>query len=314
MIKKVAEAAFFIIGTIIYWHYDEFRDEFRDEFGQENTFGLTDAMAIFNSVKTLVVLILLLGFNHLAYGVVSPEVIEIKVGTIPRPPFLAADEATGAAPEVLAAMNRVQNQFEFTLVSIPTKRRIRSLSAGLVDIMMWDNPAWGWQKDRLSLSVPLVANQDIFLALKQEQRTQSFFDDLTDKRLVAVHGYYYRFADFVTDESRLSEMFDISLVSNEELTIKMLLAKRADIAVVSTITLNWFLLRYPQYREELMISERVDTSHERFFLVPQSAPIRAKEINDILIAADRQGLLSVIYQRYGLEKPDFAGLYQLPVR
>ncbi|WDE00156.1 substrate-binding periplasmic protein [Thalassomonas actiniarum] len=259
-------------------------------------------------MKTLVVLVLLSVFSRFANCSALPEVIEIKVGTIPRPPFLAANDMTGAAAEVLAAMNRVQNQFEFILVSVPTKRRIQSLTDGWVDVFMWDNPAWGWKKDSLLLSLPLVANKDVFLALKQEQRDQAFFADLTDKRLVAVHGYYYRFADFITDESRLSKMFDISLVSNEELTIKMLLAKRADIAAVSTITLNWFLLRYPQYRDKLIISERIDSSHERFFLIPKSAPIQAREIDEILATADQQGLLSVIYQRYGLEKADFTGL------
>jgi len=257
------------------------------------------------TIKMLALLMLIIGFSRLAYGLISPEVIEIKVGTIPRPPFLASHDMTGAAPEVLAAMNQVQNQFEFILVSVPTKRRIQSLADGWVDIFMWDNPAWGWKKDGLSLSSALVANKDIFLALRQEQRNQAFFADLSDKRLVAVHGYHYRFADYVTDEGRLSKMFNISLVSDEELTIKMLLAKRADIAVVSTLTLNWFLLRYPQYRDKFIISERVDSSHERFFLVPKSAPVQAKELNAIMAKADQQGLLSVIYRRYGLEKPEF---------
>lgn len=263
-----------------------------------------------SSTSAIALLLLILSLGYCGYGVCSslPAVIEVKVGSGPRPPFLNEENMSGAAPEILNAMNRVQNQFKFVLVSVPIKRRIQSLLDGWVDVVMWDNPAWGWHDDHLLKSVALVSSKDIFLALKKEHRDQQFFVDLTNKRLVAVHGYHYKFANFITELSQLSKLFDITLVRSEEITINMLLAKRAEVAVVSTIVLNWFLLRYPEFDDKFLVSERFDTQYERFFLVPKSSPIQPNEINEILAKADKQGLLSVIYQRYGLEKPDFSGL------
>ena len=243
------------------------------------------------------------------YGKALPAAIEIKVGSSARPPFLAEESLTGAAPEVIAAMNSVQNQFEFILVPVPIKRRTQSLADGWVDVVMWDNPAWGWQEEDLDLSMALVASKDIFLALKKKNRGQEFFADLSDKNLVAVHGYHYKFANYVTELSELVKHFNITLVRSEEVTINMVLVNRAEVAVVSTIALNWYLLRHPEFKDSFLVSRRFDTAYERFFLVPKTSPIRSREINKILAKADQRGLLAEIYRRYGLEKTDFAGLY-----
>ncbi|WP_281556216.1 ABC transporter substrate-binding protein [Thalassomonas sp. RHCl1] len=266
------------------------------------------------AIKSALLLVLLCGFYHQVYGASLPAAIEIKVGSSARPPFLFGEGLSGAAPEVIAAMNSVQNQFEFVLVPVPIKRRTQSLADGWVDVVMWDNPAWGWQEDDLSLTMALVASKDIFLALKKKNRDQGFFANFTDKNLVAVHGYHYKFANYVTELSQLNKRFNITLVRSEEVTINMVLANRAEIAVVSTIALNWFLLRHPEFKDKFIVSERYDTAYERFFLVPKTSPIQPGEINKILAKADQRGLLAEIYRRYGLVKPDFAGLYLQSVR
>ncbi|WDE00157.1 substrate-binding periplasmic protein [Thalassomonas actiniarum] len=266
------------------------------------------------SIKSALLLVMLCGFCYQVYGASLPAAIEIKVGSSARPPFLFGEGLSGAAPEVIAAMNSVQSQFEFVLVPVPIKRRTQSLADGWVDVVMWDNPAWGWQEEDLDLTMALVASKDIFLALKKENRDQQFFANFTDKSLVAVHGYHYKFANYVTELSELVKHFNITLVRSEEVTINMVLVNRAEIAVVSTIALNWYLLRYPEFKDNFLVSKRFDTAYERFFLVPKTSPIRAEEINKILAKADQRGLLVEIYRRYGLKKPDFAGLYLQLVR
>ncbi|WDE12929.1 substrate-binding periplasmic protein [Thalassomonas haliotis] len=265
-------------------------------------------------VKLALCLAVLCFFYNPGYAAALPAAIEIKVGSSARPPFLAEEGLSGAAPEVIAAMNSVQNQFEFVLVPVPIKRRTQSLADGWVDVVMWDNPAWGWQEEDLTLTMALVSSKDIFLALKKKNRNQQFFAELTDKNLVAVHGYHYKFANYVTELSELIKRFNITLVRSEEVTINMILAHRAEVAVVSTIALNWFLQRHPEFKDKFIVSKRFDTAYDRFFLVPKSSPVQAGELNRILAKADQRGLLADIYRRYGLKKPDFSGLYLQPVR
>jgi ABC-type amino acid transport substrate-binding protein len=230
--------------------------------------------------------------------------IEVIVGSGRRPPFLSEAGVTGAGPEILQVLNTIQHQFNFVLKNIPTKRRQQAIDEGWIDVMMWDNPVWGWQNHSIETSAVLLDSKDIFIA-RNQGNSQTIFDNLSIHKLALVYGYHYKFAEFKTDANELSERFNVTFVRTEEAAIKMLLAGRVDITVISETSLNWFLLRFPSYREKVYISKRVDTHYQRYFLVPPSAPIHVEELNQLLALADYQGLLLPIYKRYGLLKPKF---------
>jgi len=235
----------------------------------------------------------------------SSTKIEIVVGMGIRPPFLSLSEQSGAGLDILNVMNTVQQQFLFIHKELPSKRRIQAFNEAWIDIMMWDNASSGWQECPLTASSPLVSSKDVYITFKEENRTQSFFDDLSKQRIVMVNGFHYKFADFETDIETLTNRFNLKLVRTEEAVIKMILAKRAEIGVVSETALNWFLIRYPQHYSNMFISEKYDTAYNRHFLVPENGIIEVDDINQILKLADSKGLLSPIYKKYGLTKPSF---------
>jgi len=234
-----------------------------------------------------------------------PSPINIHVGIGARPPFLNADERTGLGPDMVAVMNLIQPTYKFSLKTMPTKRRLQALQEGWVDIQMWDNPNWGWQGVELSLSQPIVASRDVFIARRKVGRDQQYFDDFSKKKFAMVVGYHYKFADFETDIDKLAKRFDVKMVRTEEASIKMVLANRVDIAVVSETALRWFFKRFPGQESKLLISKKADTVYQRFFLVPANAPITAEELKQFLLLADEKGLLAPLYEKYGLTKPDF---------
>lgn len=226
----------------------------------------------------------------------------IKVGTSERPPLFISHSTNDVTEGVLEAMNAVQNDFWFSVRDIPVKRRSHSVRDRLVDVVMWDNPAWEWPMP-LDTSWPLLRAKDIFIALKEKADGQHYFDSCTDKTFSLVNGYTY---SFLAAEKQPPINPEIVFVKSEEVSIKMLLANRVDIAVTSDVTLKWFLERNPEARSRILVSDRSDINYERMFLVPKESPITASEINEILLMAGKQGLLQQKYKRFGLEVPDYS--------
>jgi len=203
-------------------------------------------------------------------------------------------------------MNKVQKDYRFIYSPIPIKRRVRALYEGQVDIMMWDNPAWGWSNTKIiESSLPLASAADKYLALNTPANNQSIFEHLNNFRIAAVHGFHYTFTNFETDIEKLQKLFNLTLVRTEEESILMTLKGKTDISVASTIAINWFLLRNPQYRDKILVSNKSDSEYKRYFLTLATSPITTSELNNILKLAHNKNLLSPIYEKYGIEQPNF---------
>lgn len=229
----------------------------------------------------------------------------INVGAGLRVPYLF-DNQTGLTRDVLNALNAVQSEYQFVAVPLPVKRKYESFKQGWIDIVIWDNPKWGWDENTVIKSLPLVESKDIFIALNKDSRTQSFFSDLSNKSLIGINGFHYRFADFETDISKLKRQFKINLVRNEHDAINMLLKGRGDIAIVNDVSLAWFLKRNSGATSKLLLSSNYDTKFKRYFLIPKSTQkIDSQRINVYLRLADKKGLLASAYRKYAVPKPEF---------
>ncbi|MEW6990090.1 substrate-binding periplasmic protein [Colwelliaceae bacterium 6441] len=264
------------------------------------------------NIQLSVVLITLLVFAPLSKGkqqqLTSAEstVITIQVGAGVRPPFLIDNnkhQYQGAGPEILQALNQIQQQFYFVMNEIPSKRKTAAVSDGRLDIIMWDNVNWGWRDESFVQSSELVRSKDIYFTFNDNNKSQDYFDNFNNKKLAMVIGYHYKVANFIVDIQTLKKNFNVTMVRNEEASIRMAIAGRVDIAIVSETALNWYLLRFPQYTSKILIADKYDTQYSRHFVLPEDAAIKPFEINNLLMLADKKGLLAPIYRKYGLVKP-----------
>ena len=226
----------------------------------------------------------------------------VKVGAGIRPPFLIYKHS-GMGPEIISALNLVQDKFTFELVPVPISRRVQSLNDGWVDIVMWDNIHWGWDGMTLTVSKPILRSKDVFISHAHPEKSQAFFNDFTGKRICGVSGYHYKFLGFETNYHAVKDRFNIRLVRTEEESIEMAMQKRCDISVVSESALNWFFKLFPHTRNDMLVSTIYDTQYTRNFLLPLNAPITANEIDSIVNQASEQGLLVPIYEKYGQSLP-----------
>jgi len=259
-------------------------------------------MKLLNNVVYLLFLIAVTLVPNNSYAN-QDERTEIIVGMGARPPFLDIYGKVGAGPEILQAMNLVQDKFRFKHKIVATKRKQQSFQELWVDISMWDNLNWGWQEFRVEATIPIVEANDIFIS-KHSPDSGKLFSDLEQQKIVIVNGYHYHFLGYETDVNKINQRFNVIQVRTEEAAIRMVESGRATVAVVSDSSYYWYIKRKNLSNAVFDRAAFVDASYTRHFVVPKSAPITVTELNEILKSAHDKGLLLPIYKRYGLKLPN----------
>jgi ABC-type amino acid transport substrate-binding protein len=235
------------------------------------------------------------------HGVAGPVQAErlVKVAGTYFPPYVQdAAARKGLLIELLGALNQIQSDYRFVVVPTAIPRRFADLQAGRIDMVMFDNPQWGWGK--INHEVIDLGMQDAALFVALAPREESYFDTLQGKRLALYRDYSYRFADFVTDPERLRERFAVALTYSHEGNLLMVLNRRAEIAVVTRSFLEDFLQRNPQYRDRLHIAQKIDQYYDHRALLRPDGPISAQELENLLESLRTAGVLESIFQPLGI--------------
>lgn len=92
-------------------------------------------------------LLLTLAAMCLAPSAWAAAEIEVKVGAAHFPPYTVRPEQgadTGLLPQLLEALNNVQQRYRFVLVPTSIPRRFGDLQQGRTDMAIFENPEWGW--------------------------------------------------------------------------------------------------------------------------------------------------------------------------
>ena len=241
-----------------------------------------------------VFLVLLFGFGTAS----AAEVV--RVGAYPFLPFV--DNGTGLTYDLVKAMNSFQKDYHFQIVTTSPNRRYSDMSAGVFNIMLFENIKWRWNnKDVEASKVYLRGDGEVYVARSAPGRGQEYFSTLADKHLLGVLGYHYGFADFDADQAQLVEKFRITFSPDNALCLHHLLAGRGDIAILTKSYLNRYLIKNPQDKAKLLISEHMDQNYEHMAIVKKGSKPSARDIDALLEAMDKAGLLKPLWANYGLE-------------
>ena len=216
---------------------------------------------------------------------------EVRVGGYDFPPYLFRPESVqprGLVVDLLPLLNRLQSDYHFVLVPTSASRRYRDLSTGRFDLMLFESSLWGWQ-DTPHLSVPLpIEDAELYVALAEPGREQSYFDDLTNKRMALYRGYHYGFAGYNADPDFLGKRFAAQMTYSHDSNLRMVLVGRADVAVITRSYLQMYAARNPLNAERLLISQRADQVYQHQVLlrrdgvlgVAQAAVLVKQLLND----------------------------------
>ena len=235
----------------------------------------------------------------------ATDKVSVVVGVYPFSPFVREDKEngliSGATVDLVEALNKLQGNYDFSLVMTSPARRYLDFERDLFDVIMFESKLWGWQSVPISASQVYLKGSEVYIALKQEGRDKSFFDDLNSKVMIGIHGYHYGFAGFNNDVNHLKKNFKMLLTHSNLSSIRMLLGSRGDVAVVTISNLNNYLKDNPEDVEKIMISDRIDQVYNHTILVRDGHSITQQQLNSWLDTLSKNGVFKYIWDKWGLQ-------------
>ncbi len=234
----------------------------------------------------------------------------VLVGAYHFPPYVVKPEGAkpgGLLPELLAALNRLQNDYRFVLVPTSVTRRYRDLQSGRFDMILFESPGWGWQDTPHSALDLHIEDAEVYVARAEPGRDESYFEQLKGKRLALYSGYHYGFAGFNADQQYLTQAFDAVLTYSHDNNLTMLTRGRADIAVITRSYLQIHQDRHPELASGFLVSQRVDQVYKHHALFRPQAPLAPDAFAALLLALNRDGQLDALLSRYHLAVPGSPG-------
>lgn len=219
----------------------------------------------------------------------------LLVGAYGFAPYYDLEKGRGIVTEVVGQLNSIQSDFQFKVVEIPSNRRYQSFTDGKVDMIFFEDPRWDW-KDIPHYTVP-VGTQDaeVYIALKKKAKDQSYFNSLSGKRIAGILGYHYGFAKFNADEKYLKSNFEISLVSHNLASVRLVLHERADVAVVPLSFIRRYLRENPDKNAEVLVSEKVDQNYDLRLIVNPKTSIPRERLENLMSQLVKESVYQALF-------------------
>lgn len=178
--------------------------------------------------------------------------------------------------------------------------------AGLYDVIFFESPQWSWQGLPVESSGALLKDDEVYVALNQPGRDQSFFDNIPERTIVAISGYHYGFAGLSTNNEELSQRFSIEFSHSHTRNLNLIKANRpsvAEIAIVSRSFLHTYLEEHPEERDLFLISDRKDQSYQLGVLARRDGPVAIEKLESLLNPIIEDGTYASMVRKYGLQLP-----------
>ncbi|WP_053133359.1 ABC transporter substrate-binding protein [Pseudomonas sp. MIACH] len=228
----------------------------------------------------------------------------VRIGAAHFPPYTVRPEQgadTGLLPQLVEALNAAQTDYQFVLVPTSIPRRFRDFEQGRIDMAIFENPAWGWQKIAHTSVDMGLEDAEIFVAQREPDRDQHYFADLTGKRLAVFSGYHYAFANFNPDPKYMAAHFNATLTYSHDSNLLMVARGRADIALVTRSYLSDFMVRNADMAGQFLVSERIDQVYHHYALLRPKAPITGEAFSALLKRLRESGEMLKIFEPYRID-------------
>lgn len=245
----------------------------------------------------------------LATAPVYANETEITLGVYHFPPIASVDnsgEATGLLGDLLHELEQAHPTVSFRIFHTSPKRRYLDFDAGLYDVIFFESPDWGWTEKEVDITRPILADEELYVALKKPGRDSSFFDDLRQRSIVAISGYHYGFAGHETDNAVLEQKFDIEFSDSHSRNLNLIKADRpsvAEVAIVSYSYLQQHLARHPEDWDRLLISDEPDQRYQLSIIARKRGAASADQMLQMLAPLVESGRYRQLVENWGLQLP-----------
>jgi ABC-type amino acid transport substrate-binding protein len=234
---------------------------------------------------------------------------EITVGVYHFPPIASVGpdgKAEGLLGDLLQELAQTHQSVSFRVFHTSPKRRYLDFDAGLYDVIFFENPGWGWTEKEVDITRPILADEELYVALKKPGRDSSFFENLQQRSIVAISGYHYGFTGYETDNSVLEQKFDIEFSDSHTRNINLIKADRpsvAEVAIVSYSYLQRHLARHPEDWDKLLISSEPDQRYQLSIIARKNGAVSADDMLKLLAPLVDNGRYRQLVENWGLQLP-----------
>ncbi|WP_417685689.1 hypothetical protein [Pseudidiomarina gelatinasegens] len=245
-------------------------------------------------MKHLIITIIALGFALQA----AAEPINVRVAAYEFPPYYSDTMDSHLIGEVLNELNNIQDKYLFTLERVAPNGRYFALSEkGCCDLMLFEDPSWGWQDAEYPVEVtePLLIGRERFVAMKQINRGQQFFET-KGLRFGGIVGYHYPFAANEKDNRVLEEQYGIYLTHSHHANLRMLMNGRLDLIMLADDFIQTMLTETE--REQLLLSDKPYGVYKLRAVISAGKTVKPSEFKRFLKQLKQQGKLTEIFQRF----------------
>lgn len=224
----------------------------------------------------------------------------VVVGGYQFEPFVSPQD--GVSREFIDLLNNVQDTYEFKFRNITAPERYGAMARGQIDMILFEEAVWGWgeQPVQVDVTAPILSGAEVLVGRAGEFRGNLLYTALKNRRLALTTGYHYGFADFNADPDYLRANFNVIFADHQHDTLSLLLAGKADIAVLNEAFLERAYSADPSLRALLVQADRHDQDYALPIMVRRNGPVTAAALNGILTEMRRTGQLTTFFNFQGL--------------
>ncbi|POB00636.1 ABC transporter [Chromobacterium sinusclupearum] len=212
--------------------------------------------------------------------------IIIKIGCSNFPPYFNVENGLclrGKGIDKIRELNKKQKKYDFQLYVTAPARKTMDFQNRKFDMSLYSNINWGWDKSTVFASCIFGTDHEVFVARKdQVAGNNAYFDDIAAKRIVAINGYHYAFAQFNADREFLHKHFNIELTNTHEGNLMAVMLGRADMAIVTKSFLDDWRQEHPDLSPDLMEAKKYDQTYQFTAVVRKDGSLTKREIDQLL--------------------------------
>jgi polar amino acid transport system substrate-binding protein len=232
----------------------------------------------------------------------------IYVGGYEFAPFVSLDnnnQAHGITKDLIHALNTVQKEYDFKFFLTTPEKRYEQFKQGKFDLMLFESKRWGWKDTETNFSKVYLNGGEVYIALSDVKKSNTYFDNFEGKRLAIMRGFHYGFADFNSNEKFLVANYNAVIVNSNASIFNMLLTGNADIGVITMSYIDLYFKNHPKLKSKFLTSNKLDQVYNHTILVREKTSPTVKEVNNLLSKLKRDGLLQKTWKKYGLSMSRF---------
>lgn len=232
-------------------------------------------------------------------GAKAAEPVLVKVGAYEYGVVYYFENGTpnGMVPTLIGLLNSIQNEYQFDLVETSSRRRYLDLQEGNIDLVLLENPLWGWQDYDVKFSDKLVSTEDIYIRRRDKPTRGDPFADIYLQSIICVLGFHYGFAEFNADPAYLKEFYDVELAYNETEVLNGIVRGDAQIGIVSAGFFARQLSVKPELGDSIDIGPEPDAIHDLVSVISGKSSISVVDFNRLIEKLQADGTLQRAWQK-----------------